>query len=328
MIEKAPRSGDKDSASEAWPSEVRSFLGPNTSLPQIWGPSRGSSASAATVSAQGMREAVSSHPSPSSILQSRVPGRGSAMAATLRQPAISADSTMAGKNGRLNPVGIACRCTERRQAAKPRTRSRPHRSPPAPRRQQASEGQRPAGDRRIFSAANVRAVTSHFAPSRRSPCQKFCSPACRQALRRVIERERRWRQRARRTRCATTGTAPAAGPELVVAYFPPRRPTLRFHCPPEGGRGGRVWDPSGPPVPFLQSSPGERAMNPYPVGQVCPVPLDQLGDQFRRYRLRVPQAVTAMAQSLRRWGQCAPIVATVRQERPQVLDGFTRWEAA
>jgi ParB-like chromosome segregation protein Spo0J len=69
-------------------------------------------------------------------------------------------------------------------------------------------------------------------------------------------------------------------------------------------------------------------MNPYPSGQVAPVPLDQLGDRFRRYRLRVPQAVTAMAQSLRRWGQCAPIVATVREERPQVLDGFTRWEAA
>jgi ParB family transcriptional regulator, chromosome partitioning protein len=69
-------------------------------------------------------------------------------------------------------------------------------------------------------------------------------------------------------------------------------------------------------------------MNPHPVGQVSPVPLDQLGDQFRRYRLRVPQAVIAMAQSLRRWGQCAPIVATLRQERPQVLDGFTRWEAA
>ena len=46
-------------------------------------------------------------------------------------------------------------------------------------------------------------------------------------------------------------------------------------------------------------------MNPYPGGQVCPVPLDQLGDHFRRYRLRVPQAVTAMVQSLRRWGQCA-----------------------
>ena len=48
------------------------------------------------------------------------------------------------------------------------------------------------------------------------------------------------------------------------------------------------------------------------VGQVCTVQLDVLGDRFRRYRLRVPQAVAAMAQSLRRWGQCAPIVATVR----------------
>jgi ParB-like chromosome segregation protein Spo0J len=69
-------------------------------------------------------------------------------------------------------------------------------------------------------------------------------------------------------------------------------------------------------------------MNPCPVGQVIAVRLDELGDQFRRYRLRVPQAIEAMVQSLRRWGQCAPIVATLRQERPQVLDGFTRWEAA
>ena len=69
-------------------------------------------------------------------------------------------------------------------------------------------------------------------------------------------------------------------------------------------------------------------MDPFPAGQVGPVRLDELGDHFRRYRLRIPQAVVAMAQSLRRWGQCAPIVATLRQERPQVLDGFTRWEAA
>src|SRR4051794_12788212 len=69
-------------------------------------------------------------------------------------------------------------------------------------------------------------------------------------------------------------------------------------------------------------------MNPCPVGQVSAFRFDELGDQFRRYRLRVPQAVQAMTQSLRRWGQCAPIVATLRQEKPQVLDGFTRWEAA
>ena len=69
-------------------------------------------------------------------------------------------------------------------------------------------------------------------------------------------------------------------------------------------------------------------MDPCPSGRVIPVRLDELGDHFRRYRLRVPQAVQAMAQSLRRWGQCAPIVATLRDERPQVFDGFTRWEAA
>ena len=58
-------------------------------------------------------------------------------------------------------------------------------------------------------------------------------------------------------------------------------------------------------------------MDPCPVGQVTAVRLDELGDQFRRYRLRVPQAVQAMAQSLRRWGQCAPIVATLaRGEAP------------
>src|SRR5277367_1631365 len=69
-------------------------------------------------------------------------------------------------------------------------------------------------------------------------------------------------------------------------------------------------------------------MNPAPPGHVCSVRLDELGDRFRRYRLRTPQAVEAMAQSLRRWGQCAPIVACLRDEKPQVLDGFTRWEAA
>ena len=69
-------------------------------------------------------------------------------------------------------------------------------------------------------------------------------------------------------------------------------------------------------------------MSPYAIGQVCPVRLDELGDQFRRYRLRTPQAVQSMAQSLRCWGQCAPIVACLRDERPQVLDGFTRWETA
>ena len=69
-------------------------------------------------------------------------------------------------------------------------------------------------------------------------------------------------------------------------------------------------------------------MTRYADGQAYPVRLDELDDRFRRHRLRTSHAVQAMAQSLERWGQCAPIVACVRDERPQVLDGFTRWEAA
>lgn len=69
-------------------------------------------------------------------------------------------------------------------------------------------------------------------------------------------------------------------------------------------------------------------MDAWQAGQIRPVPLDELGSHFRRYRFRVPQAVQAMAQSLRRWGQCAPIVVCWRQEKPEILDGFTRWEAA
>jgi hypothetical protein len=41
-------------------------------------------------------------------------------------------------------------------------------------------------------------------------------------------------------------------------------------------------------------------MSLYSTGQVRPVRLDQLGDRFRRYRIRAPQAVQAMACSLRR----------------------------
>jgi ParB/RepB/Spo0J family partition protein len=69
-------------------------------------------------------------------------------------------------------------------------------------------------------------------------------------------------------------------------------------------------------------------MEEWQAGQIRPVPLDELGSHFRRYRFRVPQAVDSMAQSLRRWGQCAPIVVCWRQEKPEILDGFTRWEAA
>ena len=63
-------------------------------------------------------------------------------------------------------------------------------------------------------------------------------------------------------------------------------------------------------------------------GTARPVPLAELGQQYRRYRLADPEAEDAMAGSLRRWGQLAPVVACERSEKLELLDGFKRWSAA
>ena len=63
-------------------------------------------------------------------------------------------------------------------------------------------------------------------------------------------------------------------------------------------------------------------------GIVRPVALAALGQTYRRYRLADPPAEAAMAGSLRRWGQLAPVVACVRGPELELLDGFKRWAAA
>lgn len=63
-------------------------------------------------------------------------------------------------------------------------------------------------------------------------------------------------------------------------------------------------------------------------GVVRPVPLAALGQTYRRYRLADPPAEEAMAGSLRRWGQLAPVVACQRGPQLELLDGFKRATAA
>jgi hypothetical protein len=63
-------------------------------------------------------------------------------------------------------------------------------------------------------------------------------------------------------------------------------------------------------------------------GLARPVALDELGQHYRRYRLADPEAEDAMAGSLRRWGQLSPVVACVRQEKLELIDGFKRYSAA
>src|SRR5437879_10779647 len=63
-------------------------------------------------------------------------------------------------------------------------------------------------------------------------------------------------------------------------------------------------------------------------GVARPVSLNELGQGYRRYRLADPEGEEAMAGSLRRWGQLSPVVACVRDEKLELLDGFKRCTAA
>jgi hypothetical protein len=63
-------------------------------------------------------------------------------------------------------------------------------------------------------------------------------------------------------------------------------------------------------------------------GIARPVALRDLGQRYRRYRLADPEAEEAMAGSLRRWGQLSPVVACVRDEKLELIDGFKRLAAA
>ena len=68
-------------------------------------------------------------------------------------------------------------------------------------------------------------------------------------------------------------------------------------------------------------------MTTWEVGTLRPLPVALLGEHYRRYRLPDAEAETAMACSLKRYGQIAPIVVCLRDDVPEVLDGFKRLAA-
>ena len=104
-----------------------------------------------------------------------------------------------GKNGRLKASGIDVAAPNVSRPLKPRKCSLPRRNPPTPAWRRPARASAYARDCEFFCCQRP-GCEEWFALSSGSPCQKFCSPSCRQALRRVIERERWWRQRARLAR--------------------------------------------------------------------------------------------------------------------------------
>jgi ParB-like chromosome segregation protein Spo0J len=63
-------------------------------------------------------------------------------------------------------------------------------------------------------------------------------------------------------------------------------------------------------------------------GHARPVALGDLGQKYRRYRLADAEAESALAGSLRRWGQLSAAVACQREGKLELLDGFKRQSAA
>jgi len=63
-------------------------------------------------------------------------------------------------------------------------------------------------------------------------------------------------------------------------------------------------------------------------GEIRAVALDVIGERYRRYRLPDAAAEAAMAGSLGRYGQLSPLAVCLREERPEVLDGFKRVAAS
>ena len=69
-------------------------------------------------------------------------------------------------------------------------------------------------------------------------------------------------------------------------------------------------------------------MSEWEPGEVRVLPIETLGERYRRYRLPDADAEAAMARSLSRYGQMAPVVVCLREETPEVIDGFKRLVAA
>ena len=127
----------------------------------------------------------------------------------------------ANRRYRASEGGRRCR---REQACRYRQRLRERRACAENAAGAACEGyQQPAAEKK--SCCQRPGCYEHFSPSPRSPLQKFCSWLCRQALRRVLIREGRWRDYFA-ARAAASGEQPVTAqfrPALGDGYFRPRR---------------------------------------------------------------------------------------------------------
>jgi ParB-like chromosome segregation protein Spo0J len=69
-------------------------------------------------------------------------------------------------------------------------------------------------------------------------------------------------------------------------------------------------------------------MNDWPEGEIRSLGVETIGERYRRYRLPDAAAEAAMVHSVARYGQLSPVAVCLREEKPELLDGFKRAASA
>lgn len=69
-------------------------------------------------------------------------------------------------------------------------------------------------------------------------------------------------------------------------------------------------------------------MDDWDFNRIAELPLEGIDERLQRYRLQMPRAEQAMAQSLQRYGQVSPIVVCWHDQAHVLIDGFKRVRAA
>ena len=177
------------------------------------------------------------------------------MAAQASQPAISAVSQWPSETPGPKPV-VSLPLRKRRQAANAQAvpTETPESAVTCP--QQSREGQRAPSEFEMFFCERP-GCDVHFTRTSRSPCQRFCSPSCHQALPESLN-ENDAGANADDEHGAGPLPGQHAGPEFVDGYFHRVAPSLELSLPAEEEGAGGLRRPPGSPLPFSNSCSRRR----------------------------------------------------------------------
>ena len=195
------------------------------------------------------------------------------------------------------------------------------------------EGQRPAKipDDFWIEPCQRPGCYAMFVVRPHSAWRRFCCGLCRQALRRVLDREARYRRRRRAgdsAALAATATATGVLPRRRQSVATEIRGSVYVRFPPNRRRQ-RAGPVDRPPVPssdgwvmggWRRARLGDRRGQTAAARRNWVSDIGVIGWPTRRPRKRWPVAA--------RYGQLSPVTACRRDGRAELLDGFKRRSAA